>query len=139
MCKLAKEIKFKETGDERGSLVVIEGAESIPFEVKRLYYIFNTLEGVSRGFHAHRKLKQVLVAVSGSCEIVLDDGSKRESVMLDDPSMAIYIDTCIWRELHQFSPDCVLLCLASEHYDESDYIRDYEEFMEICRKKRNQL
>ena len=83
---------------------------------------------MSRGFHAHHKLKQVLVAVRGSCDLLLDNGTVKETIVLDSPHQAIVIDTFIWREMHNFSEDCILLCLASEHYDESDYIRDYEEF-----------
>jgi len=131
MAKLAKRLCFQELGDERGHLVVMEGADALPFEVKRVYYIYGTKQGVSRGFHAHLKLKQVLVAVKGSCVMLLDDGKNKEVVTLDDPSQAIMIDSLIWREMHDFSEDCVLLCLASEEYTESDYIRSYDDFKNI--------
>ena len=103
----------------------------IPFNIKRAYFIFNTKKNVSRGFHAHRDLQQVAVCVAGKCRMTLDDGKKREEVWLDSPNKGIYIDKYIWREMHDFSKDCVLLVLASEHYSESDYIRDYDQFLSI--------
>jgi len=124
-------LSFKALGDERGSLVSLEANEEIPFAIKRLYYIFKTAENVSRGFHAHKQLKQVAVCVKGSCLFVLDDGSNRESVMLDDPNKGLVIEGMTWREMHDFSEDCVLLVLASECYQESDYIRNYEDFTKI--------
>lgn len=123
-------IAFKCLGDDRGSLVSLEGLKNIPFEVKRIYYIFNTKEGVSRGFHAHLDLKQVAIAVKGSCRFIIDNGSSRQSVVLDSPTTGILIDTCVWREMHDFSSDCVLMVLASDHYDEKDYIRNYDAFLQ---------
>ena len=126
---LIKIISFKPLGDERGSLVALEGNKNVPFDIKRAYYIFGTKKGVSRGFHAHRNLKQVAVCVTGSCCFVLDNGKQREEVVLDKPTIGLLIDDLTWREMYDFSPDCVLMVLASEHYDESDYIRDYQEFL----------
>ena len=128
-------IHFQELGDTRGSLVAIEIGEekNIPFDVKRIYYIYRTEDGVSRGFHAHRKLKQVAFAISGSCEMLLDDGFIRRKITLDTPTKGILIENNIWREMHNFSDNCVLLVLASEHYDEEDYIRDYEEFLKVVK------
>lgn len=126
---LIKTINFKPLGDERGSLVALEGNKNVPFDIKRVYYIFGTKEGVSRGFHAHRNLKQVAVCVTGSCCFVLDNGKQREEVVLDKSTIGLLIDDLTWREMYDFSPDCVLMVLASEHYDESDYIRDYQEFL----------
>lgn len=94
-----------------------------------MYYIFDTKEGVSRGFHAHRKLKQVAVCLTGSCRFKLDNGKQREEVTIDKPTTGLLIDNLIWREIYDFSPDCVLMILASEYYDVSDYIRDYQEFL----------
>lgn len=125
-----KLINFKILGDERGSLISLEGNRNVPFEIKRVYYIFGTKEGVVRGMHAHRTLKQVVVAVKGSCDFVLDDGKKKECIKLDDPSVGLYIEEFIWREMHNFSKDCVLVVLASDYYDENDYVRDYEKFLE---------
>jgi len=121
-------VDFPPLGDERGSLVALEGEKTVPFEIKRVYYIFGTQQGVARGFHAHRNLQQVAVCVTGRCRMVLDDGARREEAWLDSPTKGLVIGNSIWREMHDFSPDCVLLVLASEHYDEIDYIRDYDEF-----------
>ena len=126
---LIKTINFQPLGDERGSLVALEGNKSVPFDIKRVYYIFGTKEGVSRGFHAHLNLKQVAVCVTGSCRFVLDNGKQREEVVLDKSTIGLLINDLTWREMYDFSPDCVLMVLASEHYDESDYIRDYQEFL----------
>jgi len=105
------------------------GNKSVPFDIKRVYYIFGTKEGVSRGFHAHRNLKQVAICVTGSCRFVLDNDKQREEVVLDKSTIGLLIDNLTWREMYDFSPDCVLMVLASEYYDESDYIRDYQEFL----------
>ena len=121
-------VSFPPLGDDRGSLVALEAHKTIPFDVKRVYYIFGTQPGVSRGFHAHRALKQVAVCVTGKCRMVLDDGKRRDEVWLDAPTKGLLIGDLVWREMHDFSPDCVLLVLASEHYNEADYIRSYEEF-----------
>lgn len=121
-------------GDDRGSLVAIEASDTIPFEVQRVYYIFNTKSGVARGFHAHHQLQQLTVCVSGKCRMVLDDGQTKEEAWLDSPNKGLLIGDMIWREMHDFSDDCVLLVLASEHYDESDYIRDYDEFLKVVKQ-----
>jgi len=123
-------IQFKPLGDARGSLIAIEAGRSIPFEVRRVYYIFATKEGVERGFHAHKALNQVAVAVAGSCEMVLDDGECETSVLLDSAEAGLLIGPGVWRVMRNFSSDCVLLVLADQHYDEADYIRDYKEFKE---------
>ena len=125
-----KLVNFKIMGDERGSLIALEAGYNIPFDIKRVYYIFDTKKGVKRGFHAHIKLKQICIAVKGSCAFVLDDGKKREEIKLDRPDKGLFMEGLIWREMKDFSPDCVLVVLASEHYDESDYIRDYDRFKE---------
>ena len=134
---LIKTISFKALGDERGSLVSLEGNKSVPFDIKRMYYIFGTKEGISRGFHAHRNLKQVAVCVIGSCRFILDNGNQRDEVVLDKSTTGLLIDNLIWREIYDFSPDCVLMVLANEHYNESDYIRDYQSFIkEVENEKR---
>ena len=119
---------FQPHGDDRGQLVALEELKNIPFDVKRVYYMWNTTEGVRRGFHAHKKLKQILIAIHGSCRIHLDNGNETEEVLLDKPYEGLYIEGLIWREMYDFSEDAVLMVLASEYYDESDYIRNYEEF-----------
>lgn len=126
-----KLVDFKTNGDERGSLIAIEEGYNTPFEIKRVYYIFDTKEGVERGFHAHINLKQMAIVVKGSCTFVLDNGNKKEEIHLTNPNQGLLIEGLIWREMKNFSPDCVLLVLASEHYDESDYIRDYDKFLEV--------
>ena len=123
-----KTICFKSLGDERGSLVAIECIKNIPFDIKRVYYIFGTKEDVLRGFHAHKNLKQVAVCIRGSCRFVLDNGKKRQEILLDSPTTGLLIEDLIWREMFNFSADCILLVLASKYYDELDYIRDYENF-----------
>lgn len=124
-------VKFPQLGDDRGSLVALEAEKTVPFAVQRVYYIFGTQQNVARGFHAHRNLKQVAVCVTGKCRMILNDGKTREEVWLDSPIKGLLIDDLVWREMYDFSSDCVLLILASEHYDESDYIRDYQEFLKV--------
>lgn len=122
-------IEFETLGDRRGHLVPLEQGRDIPFDIKRVYYIFGTKPSVRRGFHAHRNLKQVLICVSGTCKILVDDGHFKKDILLDNPNKGLIISGLIWREMYDFSPDCVLLVLASELYDESDYIRDYDDFL----------
>lgn len=128
--KLIKLVDFCSLGDDRGNLVALEGMKNIPFEVKRIYYIFNTKQGVVRGLHAHKALKQIAIALKGSCRFIIDDGRTREETILSSPTRGLLIDSCVWREMHDFSDDCVLMVLASEYYDESDYIRDYSVFLQ---------
>lgn len=126
---LIKLIDFKKHGDDLGSLISLEQELNIPFKIKRVYYIFDTQKGVSRGFHAHKKLEQIAICVKGSCRFVIDNGIQRQSVVLNSPDKGLYINNNKWREMHDFSEDCVLMVLASECYDESDYIRNYDEFI----------
>jgi len=127
-------VDFKTLGDDRGSLVAIEEGDNTPFEIKRVYYIFDTKEGVERGFHAHKNLRQIAIAVKGSCTFILDDGKKREEIKLNNPNQGLLVERLIWHEMKDFTPDCVLVVLASEHYDESDYIRDYDKFLKEVEK-----
>ena len=120
---------FQPHGDDRGQLIALEENADIPFCIKRVYYMYDTKEGVRRGFHAHRKLEQILVCVSGSCKVLLDNGRERKEVFLEKPYEGLYVSSGMWREMYDFSPDAVLLVLASEPYDESDYIRDYDQFL----------
>jgi len=128
-------INFQVKGDSRGSLIALEANKDIPFEIKRVYYIFDTKKDVVRGHHAHKTLEQVLICVSGSCIIVLDDGKKRNEVLLDKPNIGLYVGPNMWREMKDFTPDAVLLVLASDWYDEADYIRDYSEFLAYLQKQ----
>jgi len=125
-------------GDERGSLVSLETKNNIPFEIKRVYYLFDTLKGVTRGFHAHKALKQLAIVLRGSCRFILDDGSERISVLLDNPTQGLLIESFMWREMECFSPDCLLLVLADQEYDESDYVRDYDQFKKMVKNVHTQ-
>lgn len=122
-------VPFKKRGDERGLLVAVEGERDVPFAIARAYYVFGTVAGVSRGFHAHKQLWQVAVCVIGSCTMLMDDGRQKESVRLDSPDRGLMIPPRVWHEMSDFSPDCVLLVLASDHYDEADYLRNYADFI----------
>jgi dTDP-4-dehydrorhamnose 3,5-epimerase-like enzyme len=115
-------------GDERGKLVAIESGIHIPFEIKRVFYIFGTQPNVPRGQHSHHKTKQYLIAISGSCQVTLDDGTNKETHVLNQPHIGLFQDAMVWGTMHDFSPDCVLLVLANEHYADADYIRSYDEF-----------
>lgn len=126
---LIKLLDFNWHGDERGSLVSLESHRNIPFEVQRVYYMYQTQLGVTRGYHAHKALKQVLIAIAGSCTITLDDASQKQSVTLTSPKQGLLLESLVWREMSDFSEDCILLVLADSHYDETDYIRDYDEFL----------
>lgn len=123
-----KKINFQKHGDDRGMLVSLEVTNEVPFDIKRVYYIYDTLTDVRRGFHSHKNLKQILICVHGSCKIHLDNGSETAEVVLNKPHEGLFIEHNVWREMYDFSEDAVLLVLASELYDESDYIRDYQEF-----------
>lgn len=112
-----------------GQLVALEEHKDIPFEIKRVYYMYDTGEGVSRGHHAHKSLEQILICIHGSCKILLDNGEEKKIVSLEKPYEGLYIKNNIWREMYDFSPDAVLMVLASDYYKEEDYIRNYEEFL----------
>ena len=120
---------FQQHGDERGQLVALEEFKDIPFEIKRVYYMYDTGEGIHRGFHAHKTLKQILICIHGSCKVLLDNGQEKKIVSLEKTYEGLYISHNMWREMYDFSPDAVLMVLASEYYDESDYIRDYDQFL----------
>ena len=127
--------RFEIHGDDRGQLVALETMKNIPFSIKRVYYMWDTAEGVCRGGHAHKSLKQILICVHGSCKILLDDGMEKQSVLLDRPDEGLYIENSLWREMYDFSSDAVLMVLASELYDENDYIRNYDAFLTYVKAK----
>lgn len=131
---LIQTINFKELGDRRGSLLALEGNKNVPFEIKRVYYIYNTENGVSRGFHAHKELLQLAICISGSCRFIMDNGINKEEIILNLPSTGLLIPNMIWHEMHDFSDDCIIIVLANEVYQESDYIRDYTEFLNMSHK-----
>ena len=124
-----KLIDFPVHGDNRGKLVALENNKEIPFEVKRVYYMFDTLPNEARGFHAHKELEQIIIAMDGACRFIIDDGEKREQVLLNRPDVGLYIGKNMWREMHDFSYGCKLVVLASEYYDEKEYIRNYDDFL----------
>lgn len=129
-----KKYSFQQHGDANGMLVAVEQQKDIPFEIRRVYYIYATLPDVRRGYHAHKTLEQVLICVHGSCKILLDDGNKKEIVVLDKPYEGLHVSKGIWREMYDFSSDAVLLVLASDLYKEEDYIRNYDDFLAFVKK-----
>ena len=122
--------EFKVLGDHRGKLIALEANRQIPFDIKRVFYIYGTQEGVPRGNHSHYKTRQFLVAVNGSCKVTLDNGKEKETYNLNKPNLGLFQDVLIWGCMHDFSGDCVLMVLADAYYDASDYITDYNKFLE---------
>jgi dTDP-4-dehydrorhamnose 3,5-epimerase-like enzyme len=122
-------LDFKVMGDSRGSLVALEEMRQVPFSIKRVYYIFGTSPGQPRGFHAHRALSQVMVCVHGSLTMLMDDGTTRQNIVLDCPNKGLLVPSMVWHEMHNISDDCVMIALASDYYEEVDYIRDYDDFL----------
>ena len=122
---------FQPHGDDRGQLIALEEFNDIPFQIKRVYYMYDTREGIVRGKHAHKNLEQILVCIHGSCKIRLDNGKERKVVPLEKPYEGLYVGANMWREMYDFSSDAVLMVLASDVYEEIDYIRDYDEFLRL--------
>ena len=128
-------IHFSDLGDERGKLVVIEGGEVIPFEIKRVFYIYDSDQTVIRGQHANRESEFVLINVAGKSKVRITDGEEEIIVELNRPMTGVYIPKMIWKDMYEFSEDSILLVLASTHYDGTEYIRDYEEYLKKVKKK----
>lgn len=122
---------FQQHGDDRGQLISLEEYRDIPFEIKRVYYMYDTKAGETRGRHAHQSLEQILICIHGSCKVKLDNGKEQKIVFLEKPYEGLYIANNIWREMYDFSEDAVLMVLASDYYREEDYIRDYEKFLRM--------
>lgn len=122
-------IQLQKHGDSRGMLIALEQERNVPFEIRRVYYLFATKNDMHRGRHAHRHLNQLAVAVRGSVTFLLDDGSGPVEVVLDDPSQGLMLGSMVWRELYDFSEDCVVMVLADQFYDQNDYITDYDDFL----------
>lgn len=120
---------FQPHGDERGQLISLEEGNDIPFSIKRVYFMYDTMPGVVRGKHAHKSLEQILVCIHGSCKVSLDNGKEKKEVSLERPYEGLYVSNDMWREMYDFSEGAVLMVFASELYDEADYIRDYNEFL----------
>ena len=136
MCPI---LHFGDLGDERGKLVVIEGAQTIPFEIKRVFYIYDSDSTVIRGQHANRESEFVLINVAGKSKVRITDGKDEIIVELDKPMMGVYIPKMIWKDMYDFSEDSVLLVLASTHYDGSEYIRNYDDYLQIMGIKEYQI
>lgn len=125
---------FQPHGDKRGQLVALEEFKDIPFKIKRVYYMYDTAKGIVRGYHAHKSLEQILICIHGSCKILLDNGKEKKIVPLEKPYQGLCVANNMWREMYDFSADSVLMVLASELYDENDYIRDYDEFLKFIQQ-----
>lgn len=126
---------FQPHGDERGQLVALEEYKEVPFKIKRVYYMYDMSPGIVRGRHAHKNLQQILICIHGSCKILLDNGNEKKLVPLEKPYEGLYVANNMWHEMFEFSEGAVLMVLASELYDESDYIRNYEEFLNFYGKQ----
>lgn len=131
-CRL---LHFADLGDERGKLVVIEGGRAIPFQIQRVFYIYESDASVVRGQHANRESEFVLINVAGRSKVRITDGSEELVVELDRPMIGVYIPKMIWKDMYDFSEDSILLVLASTHYDEKEYVRDYEEYLKEVKGK----
>ena len=121
--------EFSVHGDASGSLIAIESHKDIPFEIKRVYYVYGTSAHAVRGKHSHKQLEQIIFCPMGGCDFILDNGREKKVIHMDKPNKALYIKGNIWREFTNFSPNCVVMVLASMYYDEGDYIRDYDTFI----------
>ena len=124
-----KMLHFNQLGDERGHLVVAEGMKDIPFDIKRVFYIYDSDSDVVRGQHANRRSSFVLINISGKSKVEVDDGSEKKVYELNEPHVGIYLPKMVWKRMFAFSKDSILLCLSSEHYDADEYIRDYQEYL----------
>ena len=133
--QLAQMLEFPQHGDDRGHLVIVEGEKDIPFDIKRIFYIYGSDKNVVRGQHANRKSEFVLINVSGTSKVKVKDGKGNEAYFsLNRPHTGIYIPKMVWKDMYEFSEDSVLLCLASEHYDANEYIRNYDDFVKEINK-----
>ncbi len=133
-CRL---IELDKNHHSNGNLTVVENGEQVPFDIKRCYYLYDVPGGAERGGHSHRLLRQLIVAISGSFDVVLDDGASRRQFTLNRPYQGLLIVPGIWRVLENFSSGSVCLVLASEHYDEQDYVREYDKFLQLTSHKRH--
>lgn len=129
---------FQPHGDERGQLVALEEYKEVPFKIKRVYYMYDMSPGIVRGRHAHKNLQQILICIHGSCKILLDNGNEKKVVPLEKPYEGLYVANNMWREMYDFSNDAVLMVLASELYDENDYIRNYDEFLNFVKENKGE-
>lgn len=141
MEKLEEQIQildFPDLGDERGNLVVVEGGSAIPFEIKRIFYIYGSDSEVVRGCHANLRSEFVMINVSGTSKVRVDNGQEKRVIELNRPRMGLYLKNNVWKEMYDFSPDSVLLVLSNEHYDPDEYIRDYETYLKTVRREKEE-
>lgn len=137
MEKLEEQIQildFPDLGDDRGNLVVVEGGQAVPFEIRRIFYIYGSDEKVVRGSHANLRSEFVMINVSGTSRVKVDNGHEQRILELNRPRMGLYLKSMVWKEMYDFSPDSVLLVLSNEHYDPDEYIRDYETYLKMVGK-----
>lgn len=132
-----KILEFADLGDERGDLVVVEGEKDIPFRVERVFYIYGSDSTVIRGQHANRKSEFVMINVSGTSKVRITDGTEECIVELNKPRMGLYLDKMVWKDMYDFSPDSVLLVITNTHYDGKEYIRNYDEYLQIIGAEKN--
>lgn len=130
-CRL---IDLPQIADDRGTLSFAEGARHMPFEIKRIYYLYNVPFGAERGAHGHRALEQLIIPIAGAFDVALDDGTQQRTLRLDHPARALYVCPMMWRDLRHFTDDAVALVLASQAYDEADYFRDYNDFLRASKR-----
>ncbi|MCM1101820.1 MAG: FdtA/QdtA family cupin domain-containing protein [Clostridium sp.] len=138
MVKLKDQIQildFPDLGDERGNLVVVEGNDVIPFDIKRIFYIYGSDSEVVRGCHANLRSEFVMINVSGTSKVKVDNGHEIQVIELNRPRMGLYLPNNLWKEMYDFSPDSVLLVLSNEHYDPEEYIRDYDSYLQLVREQ----
>ncbi|MEZ3432763.1 MAG: FdtA/QdtA family cupin domain-containing protein [Lachnospiraceae bacterium] len=135
MIEKCRMIEFPQKGDDRGHLVIVEGNQDIPFDIKRVFYIYGSDKDVIRGKHANYNTEFVLINVAGTSKVKVDDGTEQKIFSLDRPHTGIFLPRMVWKDMYDFSEDSVLLVLASEHYDETEYIRSYPEYLEIMKQK----
>ena len=134
-----KVLNFKDLGDERGKLVVVEGSQDIPFKIERVFYIYGSDSEVVRGQHANRESEFVLINVGGTSKVRIDNGHSEAIIELNKPMMGLYIPTMVWKDMYDFSEDSILLVLASTHYNGKEYIRDYEEYLKEVRQENDDI
>lgn len=139
LCRgFVQEINLPQVHDPRGDLTFVEGSDHIPFDIARVYYLYNVPVDAERGGHAHKELEQVIFALSGSFRVKIDDGQHTSEFWLRDPRKGLYIGRLIWREMDSFSQGAVCMVLASHRYDEADYYRDYDDFLAELEKRKDQ-
>ena len=135
MSELCEVIFFKDLGDERGKLVVVEGEKDIPFDIKRVFYIYGSDSDMRRGKHANLESEFVLINVAGKSKVWITNGLKEEIIDLDIPMKGVYLPKMVWKDMYDFSEDSVLLVIASTHYNADEYIRDFDEYLKIMREQ----